>query len=126
MKHYAEDRNKRGEGKRVRDRSNHGKSAPPWPDPCPRLSLTAFALLAGGTDLRTSKHRPKKEKRAALETVGQPPPAAPPAATRPVTSPGVPVLVWADGDTEAGEMRAIVQYIPGLKRVVNVIVIVRR
>ena len=57
------DRSKRNEGPRKKDRCNHGKGPGPPPIP-PTLFSQSYPSLAGGPDLRTSEHRPKKARRA--------------------------------------------------------------
>ena len=57
-------RNKRNEGRKPRDRRNHGKGVC-LSYPFRRLRLSqCCALLAGGDDLRTGGHRSKKAKKA--------------------------------------------------------------
>ena len=60
----SKDRNKRHEGRRKRDRRNHGQGALPWPNPHTKPLSRCFPFMAGGVDLRTSDHRPKKAKEA--------------------------------------------------------------
>ena len=100
----SKDRNKRHEGRRVRDRSNKGKGA----RLTHRLRRLPFsqssALGAGGADLRTSDHRPKKAKRA-LQAL-TPEPAAVPELVAHVlrvetvggsAAAATPIHVWVDG-----------------------------
>ena len=77
------------------------RCAPPTPSAPPPFSQSS-ALGAGGADLRTSEHRPKKAKRA-LQAL-TPEPAAVPALVACVATTGggsaaaaTPIEVWVDG-----------------------------
>ena len=113
----SKDRNKRNEGRRVRDRSNKGKGA----RLTHRLRRLPFsqssALGAGGADLRTSDHRPKKAKRA-LQALTPGPAAMPELVPAFVaTTEGgsaaaaTPIEVWVDGveHASAGNLGVIVR-----------------
>ena len=106
------ERNKRGEGRRQRDRRNKGKGARRrrLPHRARRLPFSqSSALGAGGVDLRTSDHRPKKAKRA-LQALTPEPAAVPQLVACVATTGGgsaavgTPIHVWVDGveHTSAG------------------------
>ena len=100
----TKERNKRGLGRRVRDRSNKGKGAPAPNRLHPLPFSQCSALGAGGVDLRTSDHRPKKAKRALPALT--PEPAAVPELVAHVlrvetgggsAAAATPIQVWVDG-----------------------------
>ena len=101
----TKERNKRGVGRRVRDRSNKGKGAPAPNRLHPLPFSQCSALGAGGVDLRTSEHRPKKAKRALQARTPEPAaPAVPLVAQVLRVSTGggsaaaaTPIQVWVDG-----------------------------
>jgi hypothetical protein len=85
VRHYSEDRNDRGAGRRKRDRSNHGQGAEPWSQPSHSFRSRCFSLCSQVVWIyvpsSTASRRPRRRclgRRAANQRLVVRRPAQPP------------------------------------------------